>query len=305
MDSTTGHKDHGASARRPRPAAAVARCHQRTRRLPARPESPLLTRSAGPGTCRSASLTQTAKPLTSFATSHEKQLHLIVVRTDGTEFRHVHPTMDVDGTWSLPWAVGRGGHLPRLRRLRPRQPTRAARPSRLTRTVEVAGQFTPATPAADQHRDVDGYTVNLAGELTAGSSSELTFTVSKNGKPVTTLEPYLGAFGHLVALRDGRPGLPARPPRRRRARQADHRRAGRRVHRRGCPPRAATCCTWTSRSTGRSTAPRSSSTPPAPPPTRPATPTPPTRTTTPPPTPRPTRIRIPTRAPSPATVTTH
>jgi hypothetical protein len=31
----------------------------------------------------------------------------------------------------------------------------------------------------------------------------LTATVTKDGEPVTTLEPYLGAYGHLVALRDG------------------------------------------------------------------------------------------------------
>ena len=28
-------------------------------------------------------------------------------------------------------------------------------------------------------------------------------TVTRDGEPVTALEPYLGAFGHLVALRDG------------------------------------------------------------------------------------------------------
>jgi len=28
-------------------------------------------------------------------------------------------------------------------------------------------------------------------------------TVSRNGQPVTALEPYLGAYGHLVALREG------------------------------------------------------------------------------------------------------
>jgi hypothetical protein len=32
--------------------------------------------------------------------------------------------------------------------------------------------------------------------------SELRFTISKNGRPVKT-EPYLGAGGHLVALREG------------------------------------------------------------------------------------------------------
>ena len=31
----------------------------------------------------------------------------------------------------------------------------------------------------------------------------LTATVSRDGEPVTDLQPYLGAYGHLVALRDG------------------------------------------------------------------------------------------------------
>ena len=37
----------------------------------------------------------------------------------------------------------------------------------------------------------------------AGTESELTLTVKRDGQPVTDLEPYLGALGHLVAIRDG------------------------------------------------------------------------------------------------------
>lgn len=140
--------------------------------------------------------------LTSFATSHEKDLHLIVVRTDGTGFRHVHPTMNADGTWSLPWEWAAAGTYRVYTDFVP-DVDGGAEPITLTRTVEVAGQFTPAPPQATKTVTVDGYTVDLTGDAVAGSSSELTFTVSKNGKPVTNLEPYLGAFGHLVALRDG------------------------------------------------------------------------------------------------------
>src|SRR5699024_11235811 len=43
----------------------------------------------------------------------------------------------------------------------------------------------------------------VEGDLTAGEASQLTMTVTRDGEPVTELEPYLGAFGHLVALRDG------------------------------------------------------------------------------------------------------
>ncbi|WP_327169310.1 hypothetical protein [Streptomyces subrutilus] len=41
-----------------------------------------------------------------------------------------------------------------------------------------------------------------AGTLDPGTAGEPELTVSKDGRPVTDLEPYLGAYGHLVALRD-------------------------------------------------------------------------------------------------------
>lgn len=141
-------------------------------------------------------------PATRFATSHEKQLHLIVVRTDGTEFRHVHPTMDTDGRWSLPWDWTAAGTYRVYTDFVPRTDG-PAEPITLTRTIDVAGQFTPAVPAPTNTATVGGYRVELTGDVTAGSSSELTFAVSRDGAPVTNLEPYLGAFGHLIALREG------------------------------------------------------------------------------------------------------
>ena len=47
------------------------------------------------------------------------------------------------------------------------------------------------------------YTVTLDGDLTAGTDADVTLTVERDGQPVTDLQPYLGAYGHLVALRDG------------------------------------------------------------------------------------------------------
>jgi hypothetical protein len=154
------------------------------------------------GTLSFRILAADGKSLTRFATSHEKQLHLIVVRTDGTQFRHVHPTMDTDGTWSLPWEWAAAGTYRVYTDFVP-ETDGAAEPITLTRTVDVAGQFTPAAPAATTTATVAGYTVDLTGEVTARASSELTFSLSKDGEPATNLEPYLGAFGHLVALRDG------------------------------------------------------------------------------------------------------
>ena len=141
-------------------------------------------------------------PVTEYTTAHDKDLHLIVVRTDGSQFRHVHPTLDeATGTWSLPWEWAEAGSY---RVFADFTPAGADAPSlTLTRTVQVAGEFTPVAPQPTQIAHVDGFTVALEGDLTAGSAKDLTLTVTQDGKPVTALEPYLGAFGHLVALRDG------------------------------------------------------------------------------------------------------
>jgi len=68
----------------------------------------------------------------------------------------------------------------------------------------VAGRFDPvALPAPSRTARVDDYTVTLDGALVPGESSELTLSVSRDGRPVTDLQPYLAAYGHLVALRAG------------------------------------------------------------------------------------------------------
>jgi hypothetical protein len=198
MDSTTGGHSASAPAQTSAAVPGVTSAHG----------GYLLTPIAAPAEADRAGdlsfriLDAEGQALTSFTTSHEKLLHLIVVRTDGTEFRHVHPTMDADGTWSLPWQWSEAGTYRIYADFVP-DTDKTPETITLTRTVEVAGQFTPVTPEATNTATVDGYTVDLTGQVTAGSSSELTFTVSKDGKPVTNLEPYLGAFGHLVALRDG------------------------------------------------------------------------------------------------------
>ena len=139
-------------------------------------------------------------PVTQFETSHEKQAHLIVVRADGTSYRHVHPVRDASGRWSIPWQWEAAGTY---RIYADVVPTGAGEGLTLTRTVDVAGSFEPATLDVSATDDVDGFQVSLNGDLAAGSASTLTVSVTRDGRPVTTLQPYLGAYGHLVALRAG------------------------------------------------------------------------------------------------------
>jgi len=139
-------------------------------------------------------------PVTEFTTTHDKDLHLIVVRTDGTQFRHVHPELDTaTGTWSLPWAWDAAGSY----RVYADTTPAGASSVTLTRTIEVAGDVVPVERTAQRTDEVAGFTVTLDGDLVAGATSDLTLTISRDGEPVTTLQPYLGAFGHLVTLRAG------------------------------------------------------------------------------------------------------
>lgn len=139
--------------------------------------------------------------VTGFETAHDKKLHLIVVRTDGAQFRHVHPEMSADGVWSIPWTWAAAGSY---RVFTDFVPEASGAPVTLGRTVDVAGAFAPQPATEVSATDTTGgYVASLAGDLRASGASRLTVTVTKDGAPVTELEPYLGAYGHLVALRDG------------------------------------------------------------------------------------------------------
>ena len=141
------------------------------------------------------------KPVTQYTKTHEKDLHLIVVRRDLSGFHHVHPTRDAGGTWSIPFTFTAGGTW---RLYADFHPAGLDRKVTLGTDVNVSGRYTPvplAEPASIS--SFHGYAVTLEGKPVAGKESELTFQVSRGGKPVTDLQPYLGAFGHLVSLRSG------------------------------------------------------------------------------------------------------
>ena len=139
--------------------------------------------------------------VTRYVPTHERDLHLIVVRRDLSGFQHVHPRRDADGTWRIPLTVAQGGQY---RVLADFQPAGRDRPLTLGVDVPAAGDYRPVPlPAPARTGDVDGYRVTLAGDLVPGTASRLTLTVTRAGRPVTDLQPYLGAYGHLVALRAG------------------------------------------------------------------------------------------------------
>lgn len=137
-------------------------------------------------------------PVTDYDVEHEKRLHLIAVRRDGSGFQHVHPVLGEDGTWRIDVDLVPGA----WRVFADFTPT-GGEGLTLGADVTVPGRVTTVPAEHTTTATVDDYTVTLTGDLTAETSSDLTVTVERDGEPVTDLEPYLGAFGHLVALRSG------------------------------------------------------------------------------------------------------
>ncbi|HEY8523529.1 MAG TPA: heavy-metal-associated domain-containing protein [Acidimicrobiales bacterium] len=135
-----------------------------------------------------------------FETVHERDLHLIVVDRDLRTYAHLHPTRAADGTWeaSLP-ELAPGAYRAFA------DFTVAGGPALTLGTdLSVPGPSTPAPlPRPATTATVGGYEVALDGAPDAGGEAEVALTVTRAGRPVTDLEPYLGAAGHLVAIREG------------------------------------------------------------------------------------------------------
>jgi hypothetical protein len=138
--------------------------------------------------------------VTDYTKTHDRDLHLIVVRRDLTLFQHVHPTRDAAGAWSVPLTLDAAGPYKVYAVFAPDDRTDALV---LATDLTVPGPYTPTPLGEDTTKAVTGGdTVTLDGHLEAGSPSALMLDVTRDGRPVT-LQPYLGAFGHLVVIRTG------------------------------------------------------------------------------------------------------
>ena len=135
-----------------------------------------------------------------FDVEHTKRMHLIVARRDLTGFQHVHPVQGPDGIWSISLRLGEAGSFRLFADFSSRgKAFTLAGDLRVDGAAELRALPAPAASAKSD----GGYDVRLdAGRARRGEEADLRFTIAKDGEPVRT-EPYLGAGGHLVALREG------------------------------------------------------------------------------------------------------
>jgi hypothetical protein len=50
-----------------------------------------------------------SEPVRAFELEHERRMHVIVVRRDGTGFQHLHPELGEDGAWRTPLTLAEPG----------------------------------------------------------------------------------------------------------------------------------------------------------------------------------------------------
>lgn len=146
--------------------------------------------------------------ITGYEVVHEKRFHLFVVSRDMEVFEHIHPEQQPDGTWMIQVTLPKPGDY---RILSDFLPTGGS-PQFVGRTLETVdftgdleSQTPHLTPDVDVTKTVGSVNAHLELEpstLIEGQFGHLAFTLTdaKTGRPVTDLQPYLGAFGHALIL---------------------------------------------------------------------------------------------------------
>jgi hypothetical protein len=141
-------------------------------------------------------------PIESFDITHEKLMHLIVVSKDLSYFNHVHPEYKGNGVFEIANDFPAGGEY---RLIADFKPTGGDSMTKME-WVKLGGEpkaSEPVAPDAIWDKTVQGFRVRLSiDRLEPRAETTLTFFVTdeQTGQPVTNLEPYLGAIGHVVIL---------------------------------------------------------------------------------------------------------
>ncbi len=148
---------------------------------------------------------ETGKPVPAFATVHDRLLHLFIIDRTLAYFAHVHPEPAGEGVFEIDHPLRPGAYVVIADFLPLSGPSQTVQ--RAIVTPGYRGPLFPPSPdlrselAAD--KTVAGLRVRLeATGLTAGKEAVLRLTLAdaSTGAPVSDLEPFLGAAGHMLVV---------------------------------------------------------------------------------------------------------
>jgi hypothetical protein len=143
-----------------------------------------------------------------FELVHDMPYHLFVISQDMEYFQHIHPAQGEDGIWSIEVVLPRPGAYVVLSDFMPKGGSAQflARPlvttdytgGLLSQTPELVPD-TSATKTVDNLRATVSYDPPV---LRAGSYGHVTFRLTRadTNELVRDLQPYLGAFGHMLIM---------------------------------------------------------------------------------------------------------
>lgn len=154
-----------------------------------------------PTTLRFAITDPKGKPVRKLEVVHEKILHLLITSSDLSWFAHEHPEQNANGELELRMTFPAPGRYTLFNDFTPPRVGMQVVPVELT----VEGTPPAAVPLVvddRQAKTVDGFTARLAADapLVAGQNLGLVVSLARDGAPVTDLEPFLGAMGHLIIV---------------------------------------------------------------------------------------------------------
>lgn len=150
-------------------------------------------------------------PVTEFEIVHEKKVHVIIIREDLQKFTHAHPEPGADVVLSSIVSFPEGGTYFFHVDFTPRDGKGVTLMSEL-RVEGSATQAPPLEPFVPGRVQTDELLADVAVQEMK-SVRRISFALmGLDATPVSDLEPYLGAMGHLVVVSaDGRKYVHAHP----------------------------------------------------------------------------------------------
>ncbi|RAP75847.1 hypothetical protein [Paenibacillus montanisoli] len=142
------------------------------------------------------------KPIDNFDVKHEKKMHMIIVSKDLSFFNHIHPEYDGKSQFTITTRFPSAGQYNIISDFAPTG-IGALSKSQWISVQGTAPAAKPIEPDAELAKTVDGKEVSLSfDQLKANTELSLTFTIkdAQSKEPITDLQPYLGAVGHVVIL---------------------------------------------------------------------------------------------------------
>ena len=136
--------------------------------------------------------------------THEKLMHLIVVSRDLKEFAHIHPEPQGDGRYSVAGTLPVSGDYMLFNEFVTAEGVTQIERNEVTTegASPLPDSAAPLVPDLGTRQEVDGLTVYMTStrKIRRRVPSTFTLAVWKDGKPATSLEPYLGAVCHVVLV---------------------------------------------------------------------------------------------------------